>query len=223
MSKVADKSKQLPWISGVIGVAACFLALFPDTFASALQYDRELILEGEYWRLFTGHFVHWNSAHLLWDVVVFFACGLFLEWVRRSLWVSVLILAPVTISLALLVLQPDMNYYRGLSALDMSLFAAICLQAMSFCRLKKKSALLLMWGFAFVTSVLKPVMETVLGGTFFVSHFGEGVEASPLSHLLGVLVAVALFKAISFWKTVWNWVGCSHSFRSRKLSVTSIS
>ncbi len=223
MSKVVDKSKQLPWISGVIGVAACFLVLFPESLVTAFQYDREQILGEEYWRLFTGHFVHWNSAHLLWDVAVFFACGLFVEWVRRSLWVVVLVLAPLTISLALLILQPDMNFYRGLSALDMSLFTAICLQAMSYCRLRKKSALMLVWGFAFVTSVLKPVMETVWGGALFVSHFGEGIEASPLSHLLGVLVAVALFKTISFWETVWNWAGCSHSFRNRKLSETSIS
>lgn len=223
MSKVVNKSKRLPWICGVFGVAACLFAFLPDSASQALQYDREGILSGEVWRLFTGHFVHWNFSHLVWDVSVFVVCGLFLEWLRRGLSVAILLMGPVLISGALLFLQPDMQYYRGLSAVDLSLFAAICLQAMSYCRLRNRSSLLVVWGFAFATSILKPLMEAVWGHTFFVSQFGEGVEASPLSHLLGVLLAVGLFKTIFFWETTWSWIGHSRSFRYRKLSGPSIS
>ena len=221
MSKVVDKSKRLPWICGVFGVAACLLALVPETLVHALQYDRERILSGEVWRLFTGHFVHWNASHLIWDVVVFFVCGSFLEWVRKRLSIAIILIGPLVISGALLLLQPDMQYYRGLSAVDMALFAAICLQAMSYCRLRKQSALLVVWGFAFVTSVCKPLLEALTGSTFFVSQFGDGIEVSPLSHLLGVLLAVAVFKTISFWERAWSCSGSIHSFRNRRLSGTS--
>ncbi len=103
----------------------------------------------------------------------------------------------------------------------MAFFTAICLQAMSYCRLRNKSTLLVVWGFALVMSISKPLLEAILGSTIFVSQFGDGIEASPLSHLFGVLLAVAVFKTITFWETAWKWIGCNHSFRNRKLSETS--
>lgn len=223
MSKVVNNSKRLPWICGVFGVAACLLALLPVSVLEFLQYDRERILAGELWRLFTGHFVHWTSSHLLWDVAVFVACGLFLEWIRRRLLALILLVGPVLISGALILLQPDMATYRGLSALDMSLFAAVCLQAMSYCKLRNKQLLWLIWGFALFTSFLKPVVELFSGGALFVSNFGDGIQTSPLAHMLGVLVAVAAFKTISFWETFWDPSDRIRNFRTRKLSGISTS
>ena len=223
MSTVVNKSKQLPWICGVFGVAACLMALLPESVLNVFQYDRERILAGEWWRLYSGHFVHWTSSHLVWDVLVFVVCGLLLEWIRRRLLVLILFVGPVLISCALMVLQPDMHTYRGLSAIDMSLFVAVCLQAMSYCSLRKKSSLLLIWGFALFVSFLKPLAELFAGAAFFVTYFGDGIQASPLAHLLGVMVAVGLFKTISFSERVSASSHCNHSCRSHRLSGNSTS
>lgn len=127
MLKVVNKLRQLPWITGLFGVVVLLLALLPESLLSIVQYDREKILDGELWRMFTGHLVHWNSTHLVWDLLVFVACGGLLEWLRRNLLVSVLFGGSFVVSVALLVFQPDMHTYRGLSALDMGLFSALCL------------------------------------------------------------------------------------------------
>ena len=223
MSKVVNNPKRLPWICGVFWVAACLVALLPVSILELLQYDRERILAGEVWRLYTGHFVHWTASHLLWDVAVFVSCGLMLEWIRRRFLLAILLLGPILISGALMILQPDMSTYRGLSALDMSLFAAICLQAMRYCRFRNRGSLWVIWGFALFTSFLKPVLELFSGGALFVSNFGDGIQTSPLAHMLGVLLAVVVFKMTSFWETAWNRFGYNRNFRSHRLSEISTS
>ena len=86
MLKVVDKSRQLPWITGLFGVVVFLLALLPESLLAFVQYDREKILDGELWRMFTGHLVHWNGSHLIWDLLVFVACGGLLDVVcPRSL------------------------------------------------------------------------------------------------------------------------------------------
>ena len=223
MSKVVNNPKQLPWICGVFGVAACLMALLPVSLLEVLQYDRERILAGEMWRMYTGHFVHWSVSHLLWDFAVFVPCGLMLEWIRRRFLFAILLLGPFLISGALMILQPDMSTYRGLSALDMSLFSAVCLQAMRYCKIRNRSSLIVIWGFALFTSFLKPVLELVSGGALFVSNFGDGIQTSPLAHMLGVLLAVGVFKMTSFWETLWSCFGYSRNFLSRRLSGISTS
>ena len=82
----------------------------------ALRYDRQLIAEGQWWLLFTGHLVHlgWNHlwlnmAGVLLMVIFFSRYGSLLEWL------SVLVLAMMVTGLALYGLNTDLIWYVGLS------------------------------------------------------------------------------------------------------------
>jgi len=54
---------------------AILLWLVPTTH-SALLYDRTAILRGEWWRLWTGHWVHFSFSHLAWNLAVLLGAGL---------------------------------------------------------------------------------------------------------------------------------------------------
>jgi rhomboid family GlyGly-CTERM serine protease len=223
MSKVVDKLKQLPWITLLFGAVALCLSFLPESLESVFQFDRNRILNGEVWRLFTGHIIHWNSSHLVWDLLVFLACAGLLEWFQRNLFLGFLIGGALLVSLGMLLFLPGMVTYLGLSALDMGLFAALCLQAISYCRFRNRKNLALVWSMVLLGCLLKPILEVVAGGSLFVSNFGAGIEPSPASHVFGILSAFAVLIGTYAWSRLWNRSDCSRSFRSHSSSEISIS
>lgn len=81
-----------------------------------VQFDRTAISSGELWRLWTGQFCHWSVPHLVGNLAGLAALGMI---AGRGLWrwlVGLLLAAPL-LSLLLLGLVPDLQYYRGLSGL----------------------------------------------------------------------------------------------------------
>jgi len=90
-----------------------------------LRYDRAAILDGQWWRVLSGHIVHVGWMHLAMNVA-----GLVLVWllfgVRLSTqrWLVVLLLSALGVSAGLLLRQPDLNWYVGLSGVLHGLFAA---------------------------------------------------------------------------------------------------
>ncbi len=90
-----------------------------------LRYQREAILAGEWWRLLTAHLAHLGPAHLLLNLT-----GLALVWLlvggalRPAAWGVVLLLAALAVSGGLLLLDPDLAWYVGLSGVLHGLLAA---------------------------------------------------------------------------------------------------
>ncbi|MFP1682491.1 rhombosortase [Alloalcanivorax sp. C16-1] len=92
-----------------------------------LRYDRAALLDGQLWRLFTGHLVHLNHWHTLMNLA---GLGLILWFFRdlldrRRFWLWLLVCAPLS-SLALLLLDPRLDWYVGLSGLLQGLLV-LCL------------------------------------------------------------------------------------------------
>ncbi len=89
-----------------------------------LAYERHAILDGDWWRLVTGGWLHHNMAHLLMNLA-----ALSLIWVLisryRTQWCCLLLLGSQVLlaDVALLVLSPGTEYYWGLSAALHGLFA----------------------------------------------------------------------------------------------------
>jgi len=57
------------WLPLLIGVIAVLAEAGGDTARAVLRYERLPIVDGEYWRLLSGHFVHLGWAHLLMNMV----------------------------------------------------------------------------------------------------------------------------------------------------------
>lgn len=110
--------------STLTALAGVALAMWPEPMLDFLAYQRQAILAGEAWRLWTAHLVHFSPAHALVDAIALLAMGALAEQaigVRRMLFA--LALGAPLVSLGLLWAAPAMLEYRGASA--MAVMAAV--------------------------------------------------------------------------------------------------
>lgn len=170
----------------VVTLVAALLVLLPAPFpglAGVLAYDRQAILLGEAWRLWTGHLVHWTGEHLFWNVVALVGLGVILEPHRRRPLAATLRLASPLASLGLLRLVPRVSCYRGLSGLDSALVALLAVSI-----LRSGADRLAGWFAAagLLLFVAKVLLETFLGTPLFAR--GGAFEALPEVHRLGAVL-----------------------------------
>jgi rhomboid family GlyGly-CTERM serine protease len=113
-----------PRASAALALACLALACAPSALTEAMSYDRPAILAGQFWRLWSGHLVHYSLRHALADTGVLFLIGSVLEPMlgARRLGAALAWGAPL-ISLTLLLWLPEMHQYRGASGLDMMMAA----------------------------------------------------------------------------------------------------
>jgi rhomboid family GlyGly-CTERM serine protease len=89
------------------------------------QYERSAILAGEIWRLWTAHMVHLGWSHYWLN-----AAGLLLVWLlfrhtaSVAVWCWHFLFASLAISLGLLLFNPELVWYVGLSGVLHALFIA---------------------------------------------------------------------------------------------------
>ncbi len=112
------------WPLALVPVALV-LALMGDAARRLLRYERTGVLDGEVWRLVTGHLVHLGWSHTLLNLV-----GLGLVWALVGAgfgalaWLIVLAGAVVAMAAGFLLLAPGLAWYVGLSGVLHGLFAA---------------------------------------------------------------------------------------------------
>lgn len=104
-----------------LGLSLILLALY--AWQDALRYDRSFILQGEYWRLLSAHFVHLNFTHLVMNLVGWWIfllmCGHLFSLKQISFNIFTLALG---ISLGLLFVRVDFQWYLGFSGILYGLF-----------------------------------------------------------------------------------------------------
>ena len=115
----------LPTVTLLAVLGCALLHCAPAALTEALAYQRTAILDGQWWRLWSAHLVHFSARHALLDGAVLALLGTVLEprLGARRMACAILAGAPL-IGLSLLVLVPDMEHYRGASGLGMLFTAA---------------------------------------------------------------------------------------------------
>jgi len=86
-----------------------------------LLYDRAAIGRGEWWRVWTGHLVHFGWPHFVADTGLFVILGFMLGARPARRYALVLFLLPAAISAAVYFFAPSLTRYGGLSAVDLAL------------------------------------------------------------------------------------------------------
>ncbi len=117
-------AKKLPWMFLAVALAAVVSQCHGapgSAWRAALIYDRAAIAHGEWWRIWTGHLVHFGWPHFVPDTGLFVVLGWVLERRNRALSTFLLVTMPAVISLSLFFFDPGMAHYGGLSAVDMGL------------------------------------------------------------------------------------------------------
>lgn len=113
------------------GLLVLLLAAMPEAVQALLAWDRAAIGAGEWWRLWSGHFVHFGWLHAAADGGVLLAAALCAPRAMSGpragrLSVLALVLAPVLLSVVLWAALPGMAAYRGASGLAAMVVVAVC-------------------------------------------------------------------------------------------------
>jgi rhomboid family GlyGly-CTERM serine protease len=111
--------KFTPMGAALIGLAVLGMVLLwlgGDSIRVPLRYDRARILEGEWWRLVTGHIVHGDLEHLLLNF-----CGLglitllFHHCYSTAQWLFIIVASVIAIDVGFLLFEPQLSWYVGSS------------------------------------------------------------------------------------------------------------
>lgn len=174
-------------------------ALLFESVSNGLIYDRALIFKGQIWRLWSGHVVHFGLSHFTWNLAVFLPSGIWLErlWPIMTRWFYVL--SPLIISAALLLLDPTLTRYAGLSGVATGMLVLLaCLQ---LGRRKEEPAWF--WVSVLALVAIKIGVELFTGAPVFVSGFGD-IRTVPLAHIFGIVAAVAFWLIALLSKKSWR-------------------
>jgi rhomboid family GlyGly-CTERM serine protease len=177
---------------------AILLWLVPAS-AGALLCDRTAILRGEWWRLWTGHWVHFSFSHLAWNLVVLLGSGAWLEHVRPGWFARYILIGAPLISLALLVGEPAMSTYGGLSGLATGVIVLLALAQIS-----PTNPARLWWMSALVLVAAKCVFDASHSSALFADFHSPAIRPSALAHAAGGATALALFlsRPGPFWPSL---------------------
>ncbi len=105
-------------------LAIMFSAFGPST-EPLLEFNRTEIIEGEYWRLFTGNFVHYGFAHLAMNLAAFLLVGFsLLREISLRIYIPLLISSALAVGVGTLLWNPELSFYRGLSGIIHGLIVA---------------------------------------------------------------------------------------------------
>ena len=164
------------------------LAFAPDSLIHALTWDRDEIGAGQWWRLWTGHLVHYSLRHALLDATVALLLGVIMEkHFTRRIVAAVWLLGAPAISLALWWLVPDLVEYRGASAIATLL--GVLSGAALWSSTQRYRILLVTLATIFCAKTACDVLAFQITLTALPEHVAVAWQA----HVLGVVVAIVVW------------------------------
>lgn len=124
-------AQKIPWLTLLL-VAAMFglfcLTMDDSTLLRTFWYSRTEVMNGELWRLMTGHLVHFSFAHLAGNLLAFTALAIFIELQQgRKLLGFLLLFLAISSSISMLAFAPALLYYGGISSINYGLLTWMCL------------------------------------------------------------------------------------------------
>ena len=172
-----------------LGITSVVIYFIPEL-AKLFELNVSAVIEGQWWRLLTGHVTHWSLDHLVWDLAVFLAVGWACEAQnRRATWLTIAS-SIVAISVAA-VFWLELDSYRGLSGVDTALFALFGWSMLANHIVRREFAGTLLFGTALIGMFAKVAFELTTGQCLFVDPMSSGFVPVPLAHLVGATIGLA--------------------------------
>jgi rhomboid family GlyGly-CTERM serine protease len=189
--------KKIPWVFLAITLAAVVVQLDPGS-QSSLIYDRTAVAQGEIWRLWTGHLVHFGWPHFIADAGLFLILGRLLERQHPVACYVSLIGMPLAIALAMYWGDPAMIRYGGLSAVNFGLLVFLALQGW------QRNWIDWFWPVVFSIYVLEIVVEAKSRhgtGGGMIQFNDPSVRVATMAHVGGAIFGASVW-AIGFLRNV---------------------
>jgi rhomboid family GlyGly-CTERM serine protease len=172
---------QLPWLTVLAVTVASGLWLSLEPVPEALIFDRSAIAGGEWWRLLSGHWVHSDGRHALWDIAALALVGGLVESSGRSRLALAAVVGSLSVAAAIWWQLPELERYCGLSGMLNSLFVI----ALGDLWQRGRQPVVLA---AAVLLGAKLLAELAAGQSVLIDPLWPGV---PLAHLAGLLGGLA--------------------------------
>ncbi len=161
------------------------------------QFQREGLAQGQLWRLFTGHFIHLGWPHALMNLA---ALGLLVyllaEGLEAASLLGLIVASSLAVDAGLWFLQPELEWYVGLSGVLHGLFAGLLLLQW-FCRRERYLWLILLLsvklGWEGMTGPLPMTADLAGGPVVTVAHL--------YGALGGVLGAISVILVMNLAET----------------------
>ena len=185
---------RIPIITLSISSAALIVYVWPSL-ADGLVYERQTILEGQWWRLLTAPFVHFSFSHFFWDTLVFCIAGWMIEKSGYPKFWAVCIFASIFPGLFYLMAAPELERYGGLSGLATGAVVYLCL-----CRCRKIGKDRIIWITMLGIMGLKIIVEAAIGQSLFVHAGSIKFRNLPSAHVFGFTGAVIVW----LWSQMLN-------------------
>jgi rhomboid family GlyGly-CTERM serine protease len=151
--------------------------------AAELAWSRQAILDGELWRLWSGHLVHFSTSHACADILALFAAGALAERLAGSRRFALALAGGgLLLSLGMLALAPGLQEYRGASALVV--LAAVLGGALAWKHHPASRTVLGCVALAFASKLLWEACAHTAAFT----DLPPGVAVAWQAHLLGALL-----------------------------------
>jgi rhomboid family GlyGly-CTERM serine protease len=108
--------RQALWMLGLLALALVLLSLLGESGRLALRYERDAVLQGEYWRLLSGHLVHGTWLHLLLNGAgLGLVAALFPRGYSLGAWLLIAACSVVAIDVGFVLYEPQLYWYVGFS------------------------------------------------------------------------------------------------------------
>jgi rhomboid family GlyGly-CTERM serine protease len=192
-SRISARVAAVP--PGFLTVAAAVallavLQVLPPAWHGVLRYERGAVLDGELWRLFTGHLIHLGLVHGALNAAGLVLCALLADRVDAPMLPGWLLLRLVAlgggVSLLLLAWAPEVSHYVGLSGVLYGLFVLVLWPQARRKEPIGMAALCMLVGWMLWQTLYGPAPSEMelMGGRIVVQ-----------AHLFGVLSAMAILLA----------------------------
>jgi len=187
-------TRQIPRLTiGLIIILAGLYFLVPDN--TLLYFSADDIATGELWRIVSGHFIHADLKHLLWNCLGLAVLGTLIEQHSRTQWWAALVVGIVSVSALLLSPISQLDNYCGLSGvLNTLLLVLIWLEW----RLTRSWLMIVIA----CGSIAKVVVEVYLGESLMTNISWPPYAWSHVAGLAGGLIIIWIQKEFGL---LLNW------------------
>jgi len=115
-------SIERPWLTALLVAGAILLWWGFGPAPDSLVFDRAAIAQGQLWRLITGHMVHADAGHALWDIAALAIIGWLMEPQGRLRLLLAALLGCFAVNFGIWYFMPSLDLYCGLSGVLNTLF-----------------------------------------------------------------------------------------------------
>jgi rhomboid family GlyGly-CTERM serine protease len=162
------------------------LMLLPPAAHNVLYFSYGHLQDGRWWGLFTGHWLHADFQHMLWNISALAILSTMIELRSRTLLLSSVLVGMLSVDLLLLSPFSDLQRYCGLSGLLNTLLGVVLYLYWR----ETRSKLVLLTA---VLSIAKIALEMHSGQSIFTEIAWPPFAVAHLAGLMGAPLAVILW------------------------------